>query len=93
MRRSASDRALGVTTRPTVHRRSGLFLKTCRHLISAGLFVLSTGALTALLPARVGRLLLVLAGETLKSALLCYDGCCLVWPPRRRWSAFEPMLS
>ncbi len=54
MRRSATVRALGVTTRPSVHRRSGLFGPSRR--TSLGGVILSCACrILAVAAARIGR--------------------------------------
>ena len=54
MRRSATVRALGVTTRPSVHRRSGCLDRVgAPH--SAASFCPARAAFSLLLPARIGR--------------------------------------
>jgi hypothetical protein len=55
MRRSATVRALGVTTRPSVHRRSGLF-GPHRRTSFGGVICSARAAVSLLLPARIGRL-------------------------------------
>jgi len=54
MRRSATVRALGVTTRQSVHRRSGLF-GPGRRTSLGGVICPARAAFSLLLPARIDR--------------------------------------